>query len=112
MLGNDYAENTHKQSNSLSHVCRPSCGSPIDVLQSEGPKLDTDKFYYTPQLSDWPVYDTVRHVFRLLGDASMVSLLDLTHGATYALAIVNLYCGSKEINSRDDNKKRNAIPNK
>ena len=76
ILGSDYAENTHTKSNSLSHVCRPCCGSPIDVLQSEGPKLATDQFYYTPQLSDWPVYDMVNNVFKLLGDACMVSLLD------------------------------------
>ena len=68
--------------------------------------LSTEEFYYTPQLSDWPVYDTVNHVFTLLGDASMVSLLDLTHDEAFALAIVNLYCDNRE------EKKGKAIPNK
>ena len=82
-------------------MCRPRCGSPPDVLESEGPKLSTDAFYYTPQLSDWPVYDEVNDVFKSLRDASMVSLLDLTHDEAYALAIVSLYCDSREINSKD-----------
>ena len=77
-----------------------------------GPKLDTDVFYYTPQLSGWPVYDTVNDVFKSVCDASMVSLLDLTHGEAYALAIVNLYCDSKEISSKDGKNVGNAIPNK
>ena len=68
--------------------------------------VSTDAFYRTPQLSDWPVYDTVNLVFTLLGDASLVSLLDLTHDEAYALAIVNLYCGTKE------EKRGSAIPSK
>ena len=112
VLGSDYTANTHTKANSLSHVCRPSCGSPIDVLQSEGDKLSTDAMYYTPQLCDWPIYDTVNNVFTLLGDASMVSLLELTHEEAYALAIVNLYCDSQEVNSKDGKKAGNAIPNK
>ena len=92
----EFTPNPHTKANSLSHVCRPSCGSPLDVLHSEGPKLDTDKIYYTPQLSDWPVYDTVNRVFTLLGDASMVSLINLTHDEAYALAIVKLYCDHKK----------------
>ena len=87
-------------------MCRPCCGSPLDVLESEGPTLSTEAFYYTPQLSDWPVYDTVNLVFTLLGDASMVSLLDLTRDEAYALAIVNLYCDSR------GEKKGKDIPNK
>ena len=105
LFGDAYTPNPHTKANSLSHVCRPCCGSPIDVLQSEGPKLDTDKFYYTPQLSDWPVYDAVNCVFTLLGDASMVSLLDLTHDEAYALAIVKLYCDHRK------EQKGKAIPN-
>ena len=67
--------------------------------------MDTDEFYYTPQLSDWPVYDTVNCVFTLLGDASMVSLLNLTHDEAYALAIVKLYCDHRK------EQKGKAIPN-
>ena len=93
-------------------MCRPSCGSPPDVLESEGPKLSTDAFYYTPQLSDWPVYDTANDVFKLLYYASMVSLLNRAHDEAYALAIVNLYCDSKEINSKDGKNAGHAIPNK
>ena len=74
--------------------------------------MDTDKFDHTPQLSDWPVYDTINLLFTLLGDASMVSLLDLTHDEAFALAIVNLYCDSREINSKDGKDVGNAIPNK
>ena len=62
ILGNSYTANKHTKANWLSHVCRPCCGSLPDVLESEGPKLSTDAFYYTPQLSDWPVYDTVNDV--------------------------------------------------
>ena len=101
----EYTPNPHTKANSLSHVCRPSCGSPLDVLHSEGPKLDTDKIYYTPQLSDWPVYDAVNRVLTLLGVASMVSLINLTHDEAYALAIVNLYCDHKK------EQKGKAIPN-
>ena len=79
IFGSGYEANTHPRANSLSHVCQPCCGSSIDVLQSEGPKIYTDELYYTPRLRDWPVYDAVNHVFTLLGDGSMVSLLDLTH---------------------------------
>jgi len=67
--------------------------------------LDTDKLYYTPQLSDWPVFDAVNCVFTLLGDATMVSLLNLTHDEAYALAIVNLYCDHRK------EQKGKAIPN-
>ena len=42
----------------------------------------------------------------------MVSLLDLTHDEAYALAIVNLYCDSVEINSKDGKTVSHAIPNK
>ena len=42
----------------------------------------------------------------------MVSLLDLTHDEAYALAIVSLYCDSKEISSKDGKNVGNAIPNK
>ena len=42
----------------------------------------------------------------------MVSLIDLTHDEAYALAIVNLYCDSKEISSKDGKNVGNAIPNK
>ena len=42
----------------------------------------------------------------------MVSLLDLTHDEAFALAIVNLYCYSKEINSKDGKNAGHAIPNK
>ena len=76
IVGDPYTANKHPKANSLSHVCRPCCGSLPDVLESEGPKLSTDAFYYTPQLSDWPVYDTVHDVFKLVCDASMVSLVD------------------------------------
>ena len=93
-------------------MCRPCCGSLPGVLESEGPKLSTDAFYYTPQLSDWPVYDTVHDVLKLCCDASMVSLLDLTHDEAYVLAIVNLYCDSMEINSKDGKTVSHAIPNK
>ena len=58
-----------------------------------------------PQLSDWPVYDTVSGLFTLFGDASMLSMLDLPKVGAYALAIVNLYCTSKE------DKRGNAISN-
>ena len=54
----------------------------------------------------------INNVFKLLGDACMVSLLDLTHDEAYALAIVNLYCDSKEVNAKGDTMKGNAIPNK
>ena len=53
-------------------MCQSGCGSSIDVLESDGPKLATDAFYHTPQLADWLVHDTVNLVFTLLGDASMV----------------------------------------
>ena len=106
MLGTGYVANKHKYANSLTHVCRPCCGSPLDALESEGPTLSTESFYYTPQLSDWPLYDTINLFFTLLGDASMVSLSDLTHDEAYALAIVNLYCDSTE------ERKGKAIPNK
>ena len=65
IVGNPFTANKHMKANSLSYVCRPCCGSPLDVLESEGPKLSTDAFYYTPQFSDWPVYDTVNDVFKL-----------------------------------------------
>ena len=65
-------------------------------LESEGPTLSTDAFYYTPQRSDWPVYDTVNLVFTLLGDASMVYLLDLTHEEAFPLAIVCPYFDTRE----------------
>ena len=69
--------------------------SPSDSSTSRGdPQHGVYAFYYNPQLSDWPVYDPVNEIFKLLRDASMVSLLDLTHNETYALAIVNLYCDS------------------
>ena len=84
IVGNRYTANKHSKANSRSHLCRPCCGSPPDVLESEGPKIGTDAFYHTPQLTEWPVYDTVNDVFKLLCDASMVSLLDLTHDEAYA----------------------------
>ena len=112
ILGNPYTANTHTKANSLSHVCRPCCGSLPDVLESEGPKLSTEAFYCIPQLSDWPVYDEVNDVFKPTRDASMVSLLDSTHDEAYALAIVSLYCDSKEISSKDGKNVGNAIPNK
>ena len=42
----------------------------------------------------------------------MVSLLDLTHDEAYALAIVNLYCDSREINTNGGKNVGDAIPNK
>ena len=48
IFGTGYTANKHTKANSLSHVCRPCCGSPIDVLQSEGAKLSIDAFFYTP----------------------------------------------------------------
>ena len=100
--------NTHTKANSLSHVCQPGCGSPIDVLESEGPKLSTDAFYHAPQRSDRPVYDAVNHVFMLAGDASMGSLWDLTHDEAFALAIVKLYCDRREEKGKVGG---DAIPN-
>ena len=106
ILGSGDTANKHTKANSLSHVCRPCCGSPPDALESEGPKLSTDACYYTPQRSDWPVYDAVNQVFTLSGDASMASMLDLTREEAFALSIVNLYCDYRE------EKKGKAIPNK
>ena len=81
-------------------------------LRIGGPQVDTDAFYYTPQFSGWPVYDEANDVPKSSGDASMASLIDLTHDEAYALAIVNLYCDSKEISSKDGKNVGNAIPNK
>ena len=36
IVGNPYTANKHTKANSLSHVCRPCCGSPPDVLESDG----------------------------------------------------------------------------
>ena len=98
----------HRKANSFSYVWQPSGGSPIAVLESSGAPLKNDAFYithYTPQLSNWPFYDTATGVFTLLGDASMVSLLDCSKDEPHALSIVNLYCTTK----REEHS--NAIPN-
>ena len=84
----------HKMATALSHVCRPSCGSSIPELETEGPLLSSDGFYCMPQLSDWPRYDEVNDVFTLLGTEAMLSLLDLPKEERYALVIINLYCTS------------------
>ena len=68
VLGSGKVTATNKMGKALSHVCRPSCGSPIHVLESDGPPLSTDAFYYMPQLYDWPVYGTVSGLFTLFGD--------------------------------------------
>ena len=51
------------------------------------------------------MYDAANQMFTLLGDASMVSLPDLTKEGVYALAIVNLYCDHRL------EQKGKAIPN-
>ena len=79
----------------LSHVCKPSCGSSVDVLESNGHLLNTDQFYCVPQLSDWHVYDAVKTIVVLLGDACMVSMPGLTTDETYDLSIFNHYCDAK-----------------
>ena len=78
----------------LSHVCRPSCGSSIPELETEGPLLSSDAFYCMPQPSDWPRYDEVNDVFTLLGIEAMLSLLDLPKEERFVLVIINLYCTS------------------
>ena len=87
LSGNTSAK--HKKATALSHVCRPSCGSAIPVLESQGPQLSSDAFYCMPQPTDWPRYDEGNDVFTLLGDASMLSLLDLPKEERLALAIIN-----------------------
>ena len=47
------------------------------------------------QLSGWPAYDMVKGFSLLLGDACMFSMLDLLEEEAYALAIINLYCDTK-----------------
>ena len=104
-LGNGYIANKHTKANALSHVCRPSCGSAIEVVESNGPLLGADQFYCMPKLSDWLVYDAVKDVLTLLGDAAMDSVLYVTRGEGKYLSIVTLYC---DIRKEERGK---AIPN-